>query len=127
MIDAACGGLWAWGRTQTHYREGWVDQLRLLRLLDGKRVSDEERRVAGINLRKESDKRRDLARVAAARAEREDDIDRIRGEWLVAMAAAQAGQQVRGGSGSMFGRTVSPQPLMPRGILLAVTNVTNAD
>eukprot|EP00041_Stephanoeca_diplocostata_P031023 m.954945 g.954945 ORF g.954945 m.954945 type:complete len:760 (-) comp23871_c1_seq65:70-2349(-) len=63
------------------FKERLIDGLRMLRLLDGKRVNEDERRVAGINLRKQNDKRRAAERAHMLRAQRTAAISALRTAW----------------------------------------------
>ena len=44
------------------YKEYFIEALRDLRLLDGRRVTDDERRMAAVILKREDDKRKEFDR-----------------------------------------------------------------
>ncbi|EGD80058.1 hypothetical protein PTSG_10334 [Salpingoeca rosetta] len=63
------------------YREQAVTALPSLRLLDNKRVSDEERRMAGINVRKMEDKKAQEEEVRRRAVERDAAIEHAQEKW----------------------------------------------
>ena len=73
-------------RQGTCYRETWVDGLRGLRTLDGRRVTEEERRLAGILLQREEEKRTENRRQEQVREERVQALAVIQQYWVDYMA-----------------------------------------
>lgn len=68
-----------------HFRDFWLDSLKTLRTLDGKRITDEDRRQATLHLRKKGDKRREAARASAAKTEKAARIELAREKWQAAI------------------------------------------
>eukprot|EP00056_Hartaetosiga_gracilis_P008176 m.116853 g.116853 ORF g.116853 m.116853 type:complete len:752 (-) comp12864_c1_seq1:1407-3662(-) len=63
------------------YRERTIFNLISLRLLDNKRVSSEERRMAGITIRRVEEKRKQAEEAARMKQQRESEVNRIRSCW----------------------------------------------
>ena len=68
-----------------HFRDFWLDSLKTLRTLDGKRITDEDRRQATLHLRKKVDKRREAARASAAKMEKAARKELARENWQAAI------------------------------------------
>jgi hypothetical protein len=75
--------------SENQYREKWVGDFRALKILDGKKVGDEERRIAHINLRKRAEKHKEATRHAMLKTQREAAINTVRTEWEASKMAAQ--------------------------------------
>ena len=65
-----------------HYRQSLLDQVRSLRLLDLQRISDEERRLSHLVVKKEEEKAEADKRKQAADRVREQAIEEVHKEWL---------------------------------------------
>lgn len=77
--------------SEAMYRERWVGDLPGLRTLDGKKVGDEERRVASINLRKRAEKHKEATRIAMLKSQRESAIKTVKAAW-------ESGRMAKGGN-----------------------------
>eukprot|EP00912_Choanoflagellata_sp_UC4_P001248 UC4_evm9s776 len=67
---------------EQYYREYCISAVQSLKALDGKRISEEDRRMSGIIIRKEEGKRKDQMKAAKAREVRETIIARVEARWM---------------------------------------------
>eukprot|EP01062_Namystynia_karyoxenos_P015069 TRINITY_DN15471_c0_g1_i2.p1 TRINITY_DN15471_c0_g1~~TRINITY_DN15471_c0_g1_i2.p1 ORF type:complete len:696 (+),score=205.49 TRINITY_DN15471_c0_g1_i2:76-2088(+) len=71
--------------TDPAYRQSVIERARVLRHLDAKRVSEEERRVATAIARREEERQQERARREAAISERHDALAHIQRTWDAGM------------------------------------------
>eukprot|EP00048_Salpingoeca_helianthica_P007120 m.106766 g.106766 ORF g.106766 m.106766 type:complete len:725 (+) comp14237_c0_seq2:752-2926(+) len=69
------------------YRDAVVDALRTLRLLDARRVADDERRGAAAALKRDTDRRREAERAAQQKSERARAIEGAQQRWQDLLAS----------------------------------------
>jgi hypothetical protein len=68
------------------YREYWLDRIRTVRVFDGRRVTDEDKRLASISVRRVEDRMRDEDRTKLAKLHRSTAIAACQRRWAAHVA-----------------------------------------